>query len=54
MSRDAWQGSHWSTNSEVTGMTRPGRIPTEKAGGELGCAALEAYAKCLLVGWLVA
>ena len=23
----AWQGSHWSANFEVTGMTRPGKIP---------------------------
>ena len=22
----AWQGSHWSANFEVTGMTRPGKI----------------------------
>ena len=25
----AWQGSHWSTNFEVTGMTRPGKIPAQ-------------------------
>ena len=25
----AWQGSHWSTNFEVTGMTRPGTIPSQ-------------------------
>ena len=25
---DAWQGSHWRANFEVTGMTRPGKIPT--------------------------
>ena len=24
----AWQGSHWSANFEVTGMTRPGKIPS--------------------------
>ena len=24
---DAWQGSHWSTNFEVTGMTRPRKNP---------------------------
>ena len=24
---DAWQGSHWSANFEVTGMTRPGKNP---------------------------
>ena len=29
----AWQGSHWSANFEVTGMTRPGKIPS-KAGFE--------------------
>ena len=23
----AWQGSHWSANFEVSGMTRPGKIP---------------------------
>ena len=28
----AWQGSRWSANFEITGMTRPGKIPTEKAG----------------------
>ena len=22
-----WQGDHWSTHVEVTGMTRPGKIP---------------------------
>ena len=26
---DAWQGSHWSANFEVTGMTRPGKIPSQ-------------------------
>ena len=25
----AWQGSHWSANFEVTGMTRPGKIPSQ-------------------------
>ena len=25
----AWQGSHWSANFEVTGMTRPGKIPVQ-------------------------
>ena len=29
----AWQGSHWSANFEVTGMTRPGKIPS-RAGFE--------------------
>ena len=26
-----WQGSHWSTNFEVTGMTRPGKRSMVKA-----------------------
>ena len=26
----AWQGSHWSANFEVTGMTRPGKIPSQE------------------------
>ena len=30
----AWQGSHWSANFEVTGVTRPGKIPSQ-AGFEL-------------------
>ena len=25
-----WQGSHWSANFEVTGMTRPGKIPAQE------------------------
>ena len=25
----AWQGSHWSANFEVTGMTRPGKTPAQ-------------------------
>ena len=25
----AWQGSHWSADFEVTGMTRPGKIPAQ-------------------------
>ena len=25
----AWQGSHWNANFEVTGMTRPGKIPSQ-------------------------
>ena len=25
----AWQGSHWSANFKVTGMTRPGKIPSQ-------------------------
>ena len=31
----AWQGSHWSANFSVTGMTRPGKIPSQ-AGFEPG------------------
>ena len=31
----AWQGSHWSANFEVTGMTRPQKIPAQ-AGFEPG------------------
>ena len=31
----ACQGSHWSANFEVTGMTRPGKIPSQ-AGFEQG------------------
>ena len=30
-----WQGSHWSVNFYVTGMTRPGKIPAAQAGIEL-------------------
>ena len=30
----AWQGSHWGVNIQVTGMTRPGKIPTAQAGLE--------------------
>ena len=30
----AWQGSHWSANFEVTGVTRPRKIPTAQAGFE--------------------
>ena len=26
-----WQGSHWSANFEVTGMTGPGKVPTVQA-----------------------
>ena len=25
----AWQGSHWSANFYVTGITRPGKIPAQ-------------------------
>ena len=30
----AWQGSHWSANFYVTGMTRPGKILQQRAGVE--------------------
>ena len=30
----AWQGSHWSSNFQVTSMTRPGEITTAHAGIE--------------------
>ena len=30
----AWQGSHWSVSSEVTGMTPPGKIPAAQAETE--------------------
>ena len=30
----AWQGSHWSADFQVTGMIRPGKIPTAQAGFE--------------------
>ena len=29
LSPGAWQGNHWSANFEVTGMTRPGKIPSQ-------------------------
>ena len=31
VSPGSWQGSYWSANFEVTGMTRPGKIPTARA-----------------------
>ena len=37
----AWQGSHWSANFEVTGMTRSGNIPQDSNPGS---SALEADA----------
>ena len=43
----AWQGSHWCTNFEVTGKTRPGKHSTEKAGIEPRSAALETDAMSL-------
>ena len=39
---DAWQGSHGSANFEVTGMTRPRKIP--KRDSNPGSSALEANA----------
>ena len=36
----AWQGSHLSTNFEVTGRPRPGKIPTTKACSRLAPAVL--------------
>ena len=50
----AWQGSHWSANFEVTGMTRPGKIPSQAGfeprafrsrGGRLNHKASEAVAE---------
>ena len=32
----AWQSGRWSANVYVTGMTQPGKIPTEKMGITLG------------------
>ena len=37
----AWQGSHWSANLQVTGMTRPGKFHTAKAGIEAGLPVVE-------------
>ena len=40
-----WQGSHWSTNFEVTGVTQPGKKnPWRKRETNPGSAALEADA----------
>ena len=36
-----WQGSNWSTNFSVSGMTRPRKVPTAKAGIKLGSTAVE-------------
>ena len=38
----AWQGSHWSANFEVTGMTRPRKKIPAQAGFEPGIFSLEA------------
>ena len=40
----AWQGSHWSANFEVTGMTRPRKKSRRKRDSNLGPSALEADA----------
>ena len=63
ISPGAWQDRHCSARFEVTGMTRPGKIPTEKAGIEPGSAALKAdtvitmptrrYTACRRQRWLV-
>ena len=42
ITRGAWKLSHWIANFEVTGMSRPRTIFTEKAGMEAGSATLEA------------
>ena len=38
----AWQGSHWSGNFEVTGMTRPRKKSRRKRDSNPGPSALEA------------
>ena len=40
----AWQGSHWSANFEVTGMTRPRKKSRRKRDSNPGSPALEADA----------
>ena len=40
----AWQGSRWSANFEVTGMTRPRKKSRRKPDSNLGPSALEADA----------
>ena len=40
----AWQGSHWSANFEVTGMTRPRKKSLRKRDSNPGSSALEADA----------
>ena len=40
----AWQGSHWSANFEVTGMTRPPKKSHRKRDSNPGPSALEADA----------
>ena len=50
MTPGAWQGSHWSANFEVSGMTRSGKIPSQAGfeprifrsrGGQLNHYAIE-------------
>ena len=40
----AWQGSHWSANFQVTGMTRPGKKSRRKRDSNPGSSAFEADA----------
>ena len=40
----AWQGSHWSANFEVTGMTRPRKKSRRQRDSNSGPSALEADA----------
>ena len=40
----AWQGSHWSANFEVTGMTRPRKNPVARRDSNPGPSSLEADA----------
>ena len=40
----AWQGSHWSANFEVSGMTRPRKKSRRKGDSNPGSSALEADA----------
>ena len=41
----AWQGSHWSASFEVTGMTRPGKIPLQ-TGFEPGIFLSDKFTSC--------
>ena len=42
MTPGVWQGNHWSTKFEVTGMTRPGKRSTAKAESNPGPGIMEA------------
>ena len=44
ITQGAWQGSHWSVNFEVTGVTRPRKNPGRKRDSNPGSSALEADA----------